>query len=177
MTKMNKIRAWSFAAFVGALALADWQVPTLVADGDEVEMPKAQVGGAKVTASVKDVVVGYGGEVEKHWVVALEGDGKGELKLTCTKTPWSPMSRMMPRPEVVWTKTVAFDTSASRSIDLGIAPAEDEKFSFALVLAQGEMDLEFGGVYLAQISPKLDMQIEEEGEPIADASVPAKVTK
>lgn len=175
MTKLNKIRAWSFAAFVGALALADWQVPTLVADGDEIEMPKAQVGGAKVTASVKDVAVGD--KVEKHWVVALEGDGKGELKLSCTKTPWSPMSRMMPRPEVVWTKTVAFDTSSSRSIDLGIAPAEDKKFSFALVLAQGEMDLEFGGIYLAQISPRMDEPEAEALEAISESSAAAKINR
>lgn len=153
MTKMNKIRAWSFAAFLGALALADWKVPTLVADGDEIEMPKPEVGGAKVTASVKDVAVGD--KVEKHWVVALEGDGKGELKLSCTKTAWIVASRMMPRPEIVWSKTVSFDTSESRSIDLGLVPAEDPKSSFALVLAQDDLDIEFGGVYLAQITPRV----------------------
>lgn len=152
MTTLNKIRAWSFAAFLGALALADWQVPKLVADGDEIEMPKAEVGGAKVTAAVKDVAVGD--KVEKHWVVALEGDGKGELKLTCTKTPWQPMSRMMPRPEIVWTKTVAFDTSEARSIDLGLAPDADAKFSFELVLNASEDDEAFGlGIHLAQVSP------------------------
>lgn len=152
MTTMNKIRAWSFAAFLGALALADWQVPKLVADGDQIEMPKAEVGGAKVTAAVKDVAVGD--TVEKHWVVTLEGDGKGELRLSCTKTRWEPMSRMMPRPEIVWTKTVAFDTSESRSIDLGPAPEAQAKSSFELVLNASKDEDAFGwGVHLAQVAP------------------------
>ncbi|KAF0241978.1 MAG: hypothetical protein FD180_4170 [Planctomycetota bacterium] len=175
MTTMNKIRAWSFAAFVGALALADWQVPNLVADGEEIAMPKAEVNGVKVTAAVKEVNKGGCGvdKIEKHWIVSLDGDGKGELTLTCTKTPWEPMSRMMPSPAVVWTKTLPFDTSASRTIDLGLAPEAEAKASFALVLGKAGSDIEasFTAVRLAHVAPlkgKNDI-IEFDEEAIEDA--------
>lgn len=183
MTTMNKIRAWSFAAFVGALALADWQVPNLVADGEEIAMPKAEVNGVKVTAVVKDVVVGD--KTEKHWVVTLSGDGKGEMTISCTKTPWEPMSRMMPSPAVVWTKSVAFDSSASRTIDLGVAPEAEARASFALVLGKVGNDMEsaFGMVRLAHIAPIKgdDGLIEFDEEAIEDAVAksdePKPVTK
>jgi hypothetical protein len=153
MTTMNKIRAWSFAAFVGALALADWQVPSLVADGEEFVMPKPEVNGVKVTAEVKDVAVGD--KVEKHWVVTLSGDGKGEMVINCTKTPWEPMARMMPTPALVWSKPVAFDTSDSRSIDLGLAPEAEARASFTLVLAPAGKGPEdsFATFRLAHIAP------------------------
>ena len=178
MTTMNKIRAWSFAAFVGALALADWQVPSLVADGEEFAMPKAEVNGVKVTAEVKDVAVGD--KVEKHWVVTLSGDGKGEMTLNCTKTPWEPMMRMMPTPAVVWTKTIPFDTSASRTIDLGVAPEAEAKASFALAL--NDLEAAFFAVRLAHIAPikgKGDVIFGDEAveEPIASNDSSDAVTK
>ncbi|MEK7466536.1 MAG: hypothetical protein AAB074_03900 [Planctomycetota bacterium] len=165
MTTMNKIRAWSFAAFVGALALADWQVPSLVADGEEFAMPKAEVNGVKVTAEVKDVAVGD--KVEKHWVVTLGGDGKGEMTISCTSMPWEPFSRMMPSPKLVWTKTLSFDTSVSRTIDLGIAPEAEAKASFTLALGKIGNDLEdaFATVRLAHIEalkPKGEVIIAED---------------
>ena len=118
---MNRTRGWTLGILVGLLAAGDWFAPDLPADGEqESKLPAWKVGEVEISAVSRDVTVGDA--VEKHTILVLAGDGTGSVKIECRDSSNDLMSRMPPKPEIVWSKEVAFDTKASREIDLGAMP-------------------------------------------------------
>ncbi|MBI2920309.1 MAG: hypothetical protein HYY18_04415 [Planctomycetes bacterium] len=134
---MNRTRGWTLGILVGLLAAGDWFAPDLPADGEqESKLPAWKVEGVEITAVSRDVTVGDA--VEKHTFLVLAGDGQGSVKIECRDSRNDLMSRMPPKPEIVWSKEIAFDTKTAREIDLGVLPERAKGKARQLVGIAGE---------------------------------------
>ena len=121
---MGRIRMWTLGASLALLASTDWFVAPAPAGGG-TKGPSVTLGKATAMVVVREETVNE--KKQDRAFLEFEGDCKGKVTVRLQETPDEPMRRMPARPKPVWERSFPVDTGKSRTVEIGVIPANDAK--------------------------------------------------